>query len=574
MDGRIPLETGSALTLGTKTYYIEHLIGCGATSFVYAARYDDSLHSGTPHSVMIKELFPYHPKGLITRGENGEITVPAEAESYFALRKKSFLRGNIAHITLQNTRADMTGVNIDSFEACGSVYTILGSSNGETLRNVQNEGTSALSVPTVLHWMQRLLDALEVFHQNGLLHLDISPDNILLLPLGDGKPEQQRRILLIDFNSVWEAGELSESSEVYFCVKENYTAPEVRLRQQGSICAASDLFSVCAVFFELLSGKPLDYSVLYTGGRIIDTGSGLLANASLPVKEKASEILQKGLKMPPKRRFQSIGELRLELDSLEKIVQEADVLNRASRLFKKRAAAIAFITLSLAFLLSFAAIRIHERLSGYPVTVREQYAADSAMTALAASLGKLGELIGNDMSAFSAYRDGKDAFWAAVERYGKVSESLLPEDAYTAKSLDAFRTDASPIRFDLLLELLNAPLDYHEQSDRMIGALREVLSDGTYPEEDCQTIISLYSQYAEVYADTCYIKMQLTALPLNEDGRKELLRALPYAQVFGNKLMTQPFGADKADLESALTAAGNRQNDILVQLKSYGVNVE
>ncbi|MCD8327415.1 MAG: hypothetical protein LUC90_12310 [Lachnospiraceae bacterium] len=40
----------------------------------------------------------------------------------------------------------------------------------------------------------KILDALDCFHQNGFLHLDISPDNILLL---------KEDALLIDYNSVW-----------------------------------------------------------------------------------------------------------------------------------------------------------------------------------------------------------------------------------------------------------------------------------------------------------------------------------------------------------------------------------
>jgi len=574
LDSRAPLGEGAVLLLGGRTYTIQKQIGRGATSIVYSARYSDSLSREKSHSVLIKELFPLHPKGLIVRNEQGGIAVAPEAETFFELHKRSFVKGNSAHIDLHNACPELTGVNIDSYEEGGTVYTILGNLSGETLQSFMRENRGRITLSTVVRWMLSLLDALEVFHKNNLLHLDISPDNILLLSPEAGKSEKHRRLFLIDYNSVWSVDEPFGANELYYSMKESYCAPEVRLRERRSISYASDLFSLCAVFYELVQGKPLNFSNLYTGAQSIDQKSELLKDATPQIKTKIAQILRQGLKLPPKRRYQSIDELRRELSELERLVYGDDVLRKAVRLFRKHTVAVVAVTLVLAFALSFAAIAAHERFRGYPVTTQEKYVTDNAMTALAVSLDKLGRQIGNDLSALRAYGEGYERFLKASQENEPINAACILSQSYQASSLDAFRAGASPLPFDLLLELLNAPDDYRAWSDRMLASLRLILPDSRYPEADRDAIVELYMQYIDAYADAYYLKAELILLPLNEDGRKELLKMLPYMPVFGDMFVAQPFGGDQTELESRLRTAENALQDAKAQLLSYGVDVE
>ncbi len=569
MDTRVPLAEGSAIELGGRVYSIDKLIGFGAVSFVYSASYADSFRSHKSHSVLMKEFFPYHPKGLITRNSAGDIVCPPEAESYFALRKKSFIRGNDAHIDLQNLYSDMIGANMDSFLEHGSIYTIMGDLQGESLQSVLKQRDGDIPLRVALRWILSLLDALEVFHANKLLHLDISPDNILLLPLGSGKSEQYRRVLLVDYNSVWEMD--APADNAYFSVKEQYSAPEVRLRDQRSVSCASDLFSVCAVLLELLQGKPLDYSVLYMGGAILEPA--FLKNETPPVRKRASEIIAKGLKLPPKRRFQSVGELRAELQELETLVSGEDVFQRTVRFVKRHTAMTMLVTLLCAVTVSFAAIRISQNAGVYPVTLQEKYAADTIMTALGASLDKLGAQIRNDLDTVNAYADGYAQFTSMAEQNAPKNKALTLSTAYDEDALAALGASGSPMPQKYLLDLLNAPNDYREWSDAMLQSLQSVLGDGKYPAGDKQEILSLYTQYIEAYSNACYIKMQAVIQPLSEDGRKELLNALPYMPVFGERFLSEPFGSSKTELESALLTAQNAMKDIHVKLSAYGIEV-
>lgn len=316
MNRRIPLSDNKQLILGDTTYFITKYLGCGANAMVYLARYRDNLHNELSHTVVMKEMYPFHSKGLIVRNGDGQIECDSQAQEYFKLQRKSFLRGNIVHLELQNIRGDMTSVNINSFEENGTLYTILGNSNGETLKDVVGKGTAFSSLRDITVCITNILDALEVFHKNGLLHLDISPDNILLMPLEENKSEKYRRIMLIDYNSVWSIAELEENEDFYFSMKENYTSPEVRLIDRRSISIASDLFSVCAIFLELLQGEPLDFSILYSHNKIIDTDTKTLINAPVTAVYRVISILKRGLCLSPNLRYQSAAEMRADLEEL------------------------------------------------------------------------------------------------------------------------------------------------------------------------------------------------------------------------------------------------------------------
>jgi serine/threonine protein kinase len=572
LDGRKPLTDGAQIILGNKPYTIESLLGYGGTSFVYAASYPDGMQPDKTHYVLLKELFPYDPAGLIFRGEHGEIIVDREAAAYFELCKKSFYRGNIAHIDIQNIRADMANVNIDSFEENDSLYTVIGNLQGETLQSAVGQGKIAPSISHAVSWTLSLLDALEVFHKNNLLHLDISPDNILLLPLEKGKSEKLRKILLIDYNSVWDRKELAETPELYFSIKEHYSAPEVRMNQRREISPATDLFSVCAVFAQLLSGKPLDFSLLYTGGQVLRTDAKLLADMPPAVSAKAMVIAKRGLKLPPGRRYQSITELRVDLLELADLIYGEDVFDKLSKLHSKRTIPIIAVSVVLALVLSFSAFHLSNTFLSYPISVQEKNAARNATAALTSSIAKLGSQMQNDLNALQAYDNGYIAFVNIAAKNHVLNESLVLTEIYKEDSLKPYKTIGSPLPFDLLLDLLNAPNEYRTWSDNMHRQLFTVLADDSiYPLADRVAIADLYEDYITCRADAYYINIQRIVLPLNDDGKRDFLQELPYVAVFGEKFAERTFSKEQAELESAWKAESVRLQNIITTLQLYGM---
>ncbi len=231
------------------TCHIEEVIGQGSNAIVYKGWYQDNLNQDLRHHVLVKELFPFHPQQKIWRAMDGRIIIDSEAEDLWKTHKESFEIGNKVHLRLLYDHPDMMvmGANINSFRYNGTLYSVLGYAGG---RNLQAELNRAdISLRHTAQRMLALLDALEAFHKSGYLHLDISPDNIMIVGQGD-----QEHIFLIDYNS---ARELGGQDSSYLSCKAGYSAPEVSTGNLDAIDFSSDLYSVAAVFYRSIMGRSL-----------------------------------------------------------------------------------------------------------------------------------------------------------------------------------------------------------------------------------------------------------------------------------------------------------------------------
>lgn len=300
-------KTGSVLVLGRTEYLIEGVEGTGGSTIVYRASYEDELNRPQRHGVLIKELYPWTADGSIYRDEAGNICCSSQAQDFFELSRKSFYKGNSANLSLLGKNPERISGNLNSYEAYGTYYSVLSLHGGENLADYLKKEGENLTLERAAQLTMMILDSLESLHRDGIVHLDISPDNILVLPT---------YALLIDYNSVWSRE--SDPSEFTFSEKDGYVSPEVRLRDISNIGPASDLYSVCAVFFRMLTGRRMNAKE--------SGGSGLKAalREDLPVfrnvprtaQLKAVQILTKGLHLLSRKRYQSTDCLRADLEEL------------------------------------------------------------------------------------------------------------------------------------------------------------------------------------------------------------------------------------------------------------------
>jgi serine/threonine-protein kinase len=114
-------------------------------------------------------------------------------------------------------------------------------------------GLGPLSLADVRILQKRVASALEVAHQHGVVHRDISPDNVIM-PDGD-----VRSAKVIDFG-IARARRTGEETILGggFAGKLNYASPEQLGLAGGDVTPKSDIYGFGLVLAEALLGRPID----------------------------------------------------------------------------------------------------------------------------------------------------------------------------------------------------------------------------------------------------------------------------------------------------------------------------
>ncbi len=311
MEIRKELSLNSVLKLGETEYHIEGVAGKGSCAIMYKAWYSDDTINGVRHHVLVKELFPVDIKGGIYRNTNDKIEVLPQAQEQYALYRKSFERGNKIQLNILEMFPEKNGVNINTYSFNNTLYSILGFGGGRDLETelLVSPETNLLKATGRLIGVLR---ALEEFHSLGYYHLDISPDNILLI----GKDEEER-VVLIDYNSVLSEDELKGNCDIFYSLKKGYTAPELRSGMRNKISASTDLYSVAAVFFRTVCGRALTEFEMLRRMPPDVSECAYIKNEPETVKNLVRKLLVKGLSPLPEKRYLSAFEMRKDFEELK-----------------------------------------------------------------------------------------------------------------------------------------------------------------------------------------------------------------------------------------------------------------
>ncbi|MDO4977903.1 MAG: DUF5050 domain-containing protein [Eubacteriales bacterium] len=314
MDSRRFLLPKEKRILGGIEYKIERLVGCGASTIVYEASYMDTLNKDFAHRVLLKELYPYDEDSAIFRDEEGFLSWEPTKNKRMEDHKYFFRKGNEMNIRLLEKNPKSISGNQNSYEAYGTYYSVLPLHGGVSLEEHINE-KKIYSLKEAAVLLSQILDALHIFHENGLLNLDISPDNILLL---------DDRAMFIDYNSVWDLND--SESDCFFSQKEGYTAPEILLQEFDEIGFPSDLYSVTAVFYQMIFGEK--FSLKNRGWEKIpfriteNSEENQTDKFSVKFQEELAYLLKKGLHPLSDKRFQNIEEYQSKINELLLKIEE------------------------------------------------------------------------------------------------------------------------------------------------------------------------------------------------------------------------------------------------------------
>jgi len=122
---------------------------------------------------------------------------------------------------------------------------------GQSLSELLRHGPLTLEATGLL--MRRVATGLQAAHEHGIIHRDVSPDNIII-PLGD-----VGRARIIDFGIARSTrpgdGTIIDGG---FAGKYNYVSPEQIGLFGGEVSGKSDIYSLGLVLIETLTGQAID----------------------------------------------------------------------------------------------------------------------------------------------------------------------------------------------------------------------------------------------------------------------------------------------------------------------------
>ncbi len=223
---------------GTKLgrYELGRVLGAGGFGITYIG-WDDQLQ----RKVAIKEYFP---SNLATR-------MPGHTElSVFSGEKEEIFRNGLKRF-LEEARLLMhfsghSGIVsiYDVFEANGTAYIVMEYLEGITLKQ-QISKFGVMDEKMLLACIMPVMLTLKFLHQDGYIHRDIAPDNLMYLPDGTVK--------LLDFGSARYAV-MEASQTLSVIVKQGFT-PIEQYQTHGTQGAWTDVYAVGATMYYALTGK-------------------------------------------------------------------------------------------------------------------------------------------------------------------------------------------------------------------------------------------------------------------------------------------------------------------------------
>ena len=277
-------------------YVIGKALGQGGFGITYLG-WDRELE----RTVAVKEFFP---GSLVTRDTaqgTGVRLYTSRSQTQYDTSRERFLREARALAKFSRV-PEIVGI-YSCFEENNTAYIVMEYVKGSNLAQYVRMRGGKLSVEETLRILRPIMDALDKVHQAGIVHRDISPDNIILEPMGGAK--------LLDFGAARAVenpeadADMTRSTEAI--VKQGF-APMEQYRSRGGIGPWSDEYALCATVYFCLTGQVPPDAISRSMGEAQPDWAGI---PGLTDRERAA--LEKGMSVAAKDRYPSVGELSREL---------------------------------------------------------------------------------------------------------------------------------------------------------------------------------------------------------------------------------------------------------------------
>ena len=265
-------------------YTIEGVLGQGGFGITYLGI--DELHE---KKVAIKEFFP---QGIVTRNIEYQDTVTVT----FVGEKENYEKGKERFLKEARTMAKFSkdeGIvkALDFFEINNTAYIVMEYLEGVTLKQYLREN-QRIAPEDLIELLVPLIESLDEIHSQGMIHRDISPDNIMVLPDG--------RIKLMDFGAARDYTEFGEKS-LSIVLKPGYAPPE-QYQTHGIQGPWTDIYALCATMYKCITGENPSDAI----ERVMDDSLKKISEFGIDILPQEEAAIIKGMSVSAKDRYQDI----------------------------------------------------------------------------------------------------------------------------------------------------------------------------------------------------------------------------------------------------------------------------
>lgn len=292
-----PVDSVHILKPGTilnQKYTIGRTLGEGGFGITYLA-WDNNMQI----KIAIKEFYPASLVARDTSSEN-QTQIYTITQSY----SSEFHQGLERFVKEASTLAQFFNlpgiVSVkDFFYENRTAYIVMEYIEGITLKEYLKQRGGVVSVEETLALMKPVIESLAVIHGHKLLHRDISPDNLMIT--------KDHQVKLIDFGSARYFDSQSDKS-MTVVLKHGY-APVEQYSSNGNQGTWTDIYSLCATMYRMLTGRIPDESI----NRIRSDTLPPIRSVLKKLPGNVAQAIDKGLSVMAENRQQTMEELYREL---------------------------------------------------------------------------------------------------------------------------------------------------------------------------------------------------------------------------------------------------------------------
>ncbi|MDO4877373.1 MAG: serine/threonine-protein kinase, partial [Oscillospiraceae bacterium] len=272
-------------------YLIGKVLGVGGFGITYLG-YDLTLD----YKVAVKE---YMPSGYATRAEDKytlTVTSSSQQQAYDEGLDK-FLSEARTLAKFHNT-PNVVSVQ-DFFKENNTAYFVMEYVDGESLKDYLDKNGGRISYQAAINILMPIMKALSKVHAQGLIHRDISPDNISITSTGEPK--------LLDFGAARSA--YGENKSVSVILKHGL-APIEQYSNHGNMGPWTDVYAMGASLYRSITGILPPESIERIHADSIRTPSSM----GITIPPYAEMALMKALAVNPENRFSNIEQFMAALN--------------------------------------------------------------------------------------------------------------------------------------------------------------------------------------------------------------------------------------------------------------------